>query len=575
MPGVALSQDQAQLPGPPTREELRIEERLQEGAASANRLIVEGDVERGPCPLADPAFANTRVTFSRVEFANLQAVPSAVLDDTWRDLAGREVPVASLCEVRDRAATALRRMGYLAAVQIPQQRIEENGIVRMDVLVARLVEVQIRGNAGANERLIAAHLAKLTEQEWFNSRQAERHLLLLGDLPGHDVRLTLRPARSGQGDVVGDVLVVRRPIELVVGGQNLGTRTSGREGVFAQLSLNGLTGLGDRTVISAFNTVDFEEQTVLQLTHDFALGTSGLRLGGSVLYGRGEPDVPADFETETFVGRVEMTYPVIRRQTFSLFAAGGLEIVDQSVDLGNIRITEDKLRVANVQITVDALDQASLIGRGGYTGNEPKWRVSAGLEARQGISGLGASDDCRPVTNCLAPNVPISNLLADTSGFVLRGQALLEYRPAPKITLAAVPRAQYSPDILLSYEQFSLGNYTVGRGYDPGIVLGDSGIGSSFEVRYGKLMPREIDAVALQPFAFIDVARAWSNIDGLDEGRYDVISAGGGVRVRWGSHIDANLIIAKPLEEAGFQTRKGDVRALFTIRARLLPWNPS
>ena len=42
-----------------------------------------------------------------------------MLDPSWRDLAGQEMPVAALCDVRDRAATILRELGYLAAVQVP------------------------------------------------------------------------------------------------------------------------------------------------------------------------------------------------------------------------------------------------------------------------------------------------------------------------------------------------------------------------------------------------------------------------------------------------------------------------
>src|SRR6185436_12846920 len=115
----------------------------------------------GPCPLADPAFAETRVTFSSVEFAGLPGVPPSALEPAWREFAGREQPVAALCEVRDRAATILRGMGFLAAVQVPPQRIDANGTVHMDVLAAKLVEVQLRGDAGNSERLIAAHLAHL------------------------------------------------------------------------------------------------------------------------------------------------------------------------------------------------------------------------------------------------------------------------------------------------------------------------------------------------------------------------------------------------------------------------------
>ena len=209
LPAPALAQGQP--PAPPTREDLTVG-RDDTRSDRAGRLSVEGDIERGPCPLADPAFADTRVTFASVEFAGMPGIPASVLDPAWRDLAGREMPVAALCEVRDRAATILRELGYLAAVQVPPQRIERGGTVRMDVLAARLVEVQLRGDAGRSERLIAAHLDELTAREWFNTRDAERHLLLLEDLPGFDVRLVLRSAERQPGEVVGDVVIARRPL---------------------------------------------------------------------------------------------------------------------------------------------------------------------------------------------------------------------------------------------------------------------------------------------------------------------------------------------------------------------------
>ena len=43
----------------------------------------------------------------------------------------------------------------------------------------------------------------------FNRYQAERYLLLASDIPGYVVRLTLRPAGTVPGDVIGDVTVQR------------------------------------------------------------------------------------------------------------------------------------------------------------------------------------------------------------------------------------------------------------------------------------------------------------------------------------------------------------------------------
>ena len=139
---VAASGAQAQVgaTGTPTREEIDPSRRPQ--FTQPSRLIVDGDIERSPCALADPAYATIKLTITRAEFNNLGPVPAAALDGYWKPLAGKEVPVSALCEIRDAAATHLRRLGYLAAVQVPAQRIE-GGVVRFEVLYARLTAVTL------------------------------------------------------------------------------------------------------------------------------------------------------------------------------------------------------------------------------------------------------------------------------------------------------------------------------------------------------------------------------------------------------------------------------------------------
>ena len=160
----------------------------------------------------------------------------------------------------------------------------------------------------------------------------------------------------------------------------------------------------------------------------------------------------------------------------------------------------------------------------------------------------------------------------DWDELVARFDGVAEIRPAPLLTFAVSPMAQYSDGPLLSYEQASLGNYTIGRGLDPGIALGDRAIGAAYELRYGSLFPREADALALEPFVFVDLAQAWGHDDagGLDPRR--VFTAGGGVRARWGDRADFGLTVAVPLERAGFQASRGDLRVLGTVTVRLVPW---
>src|SRR5690606_544292 len=243
------------------------------------------------------------------------------------------------------------------------------GVVRMDVLAARLVEVQVRGDAGNSAKLIAAHLDKLTEREWFNTREAERHLLLLQDLPGYDVRLVLRSAGGAPGEVVGDVVVARTAFEFFVGGQNLGSRATGREGLFAAITANDLIGRGDRTSVSYYNTFDWSEQRILSIAHDLALNADGLRLGAGLLLGHSEPDVGgAPFEADTFAVDVDLSYPLVRRQEHALFATAGFAVVDQELRFGATQLNDDQLRLMFARLEYQAIDPDSIRGAGGFSG---------------------------------------------------------------------------------------------------------------------------------------------------------------------------------------------------------------
>jgi hemolysin activation/secretion protein len=185
LPASALAQVQA-----PTREEVT-RPAPPPVQPPRSQLEVEGGIERAPCALDNPQFRDIRFTLRGVEFDGLSEMAPEALAGSYAALVGREHPVSIICEVRDRAATMLRQAGYIASVEVPEQRIAD-GTVRFRVLMARLVDVRIRGDAGGAERPLANYLGKLKQQPVFNRFEAERYLLLANDLPGYNVRLTLR-----------------------------------------------------------------------------------------------------------------------------------------------------------------------------------------------------------------------------------------------------------------------------------------------------------------------------------------------------------------------------------------------
>jgi hemolysin activation/secretion protein len=544
----------------PTREELtRITAPPAEPRPTLN---IVGGVERSPCPLADPRYADVRVTIREVTFNGLKGATPDEMRSTWSPFAGTEQPVSVLCEIRDAAATLLRNKGYLAAVQVPTQRIE-NGVVRMETLYARITAVRARGQTGGAEEKLAAYLNKLTEDEYFDRDKAERYLLLARDLPGYNVQLTLKPAGTGPGELIGEVAVLRRRYSLDATVQNLAAEETGRWGGQLRAQLYGLTGLGDVTSLAFYSTPDFKEQKILQAAHSFRPGGEGLTVDGQFTYAWTEPDIDAgdavpDLESRTLFWTIGTRFPFVRSQTSNLWGGIGFDFVDQKVDFFG-PLTRDKLRVLWLRANWDAVD---------LTSRRPKWRADAQVELRKGLDIFDATDGCNGL--CPPGRIPTTRIDGEADAMVLRAAATGELALGRDFAIAVSPRAQYAFDPLLSFEEFTAGNYTVGRGYDPSVLAGDSGVGLLAEIRGPRLRPIKSSELTLQPYLFGDAAWVWNkNDDGLADDHLK--SAGGGVRAELSDRLRFDTAVAVPLEKTGFENRKGDVRLLVTLTGRILP----
>lgn len=570
LPTVAAAQSPPNVL-PPTREEV-----TRPDAAPAQqrafRLDVEGGIERAPCALDAAEFESIRFTLRGVEFDGLQGMSPAELAPAYSAMVGSEQRISAVCEIRDRAATILRGAGYIAAVEVPEQRIAD-GIVRFRVLMARMTQVRVRGNATGAERTIAGYLGQLTRQPVFNRNDAERYLLLASDLPGYNVRLTLRPAGTVPGEVVGDVTVQRTPAYADANIQNGGSRELGRWGGMVRGQLFGLTGLADRTTLAAFTTSDLEEQRTVQLGHDFRVGSQGLGVSGLLTYALANPSIPdVDVEARTLLATADISYPFIRTLERTLRGSFGMDYVNQDVDLDKIGLSRDRLRVAFARLAFDSISDDYSAGR---SLTEPKWRLSSNIEARKGLDIFGATDACGPTAaECLGiGDVPPSRPEGRATAGLVRGNVYGEYRPVPRFTLALGVRGQYARKPLLSFEEFSAGNYTVGRGYDPGALLGDRGIGTQAEIRVGSMIPKTARAVAVEGYAFFDHVRV-SNRDRLEVSGISkrLSSVGAGARFAF-DRFALDAAIAVPLTRVGLLDEKPDPRVLISLTSRLWPWS--
>jgi hemolysin activation/secretion protein len=302
------------------------------------------------------------------------------------------------------------------------------------------------------------------------------------------------------------------------------------------------------------------------------LGAEGMTLGGAFTYAWARPTVPnADVLARTLLGTVELGYPFVRHQSETVRGSVGMDIVNQDVELDHLALTRDRLRVLFLRFGIDAV--ASDFGPQ-FSSAEPPWHFSTIVELRQGVHALGATHDCGPLgVNCLGQgHIPPSRLDGQSDATVLRLTSYGEVRPTPKLTLALGLRAQIASDPLLSFENFSAGNYTVGRGYDPGALLGDRGYGTQLEIRYGSRIQASATRPAIQGYVFWDHAEVdhrGSSI--ILTQRQHLNSIGAGARVNWDRFVlDAGLAV--PLTHIGPFNSKPDPRLLVSLTTRLWPW---
>lgn len=491
-------------------------------------------IVRSNCPFeeSDLMLNLSALTYARPDGSPVQPEIADALSDVG--FATGAQPLKVVCTIRDEANAALARAGYIASVQIPPQNID-TGTLRLDVITARLTEVRVRGTPGPYSDTLAARVEQLKGLDPLNERDAERALLLAGDIPGLDVQLALRPAGTTPGDVIGDLNITYRPFAILGNAQNYNSRQLGRETVYLRAEAYGLTGMSDVTYIGAQSTVDFEEQRIAQIGHIFGLDSAGTTVGGRVTYAWSRPDLDVlDLRTNTLIAGVDVRHPLVRSLNSNVAVTGGFDYVDQDTRVFNggsgALLNLDKLRIAYLRLEGDYRTPP------GQTGMY--FSLEGGIELRKGFNIFDATPQ---------GSFQASRLAGNAEAFVARADIDAVFGVGPIFSLATTARAQWTDDPLLNYEEFSLGNLTIGRGYDPGANSGDRAVGMRAEAR--ATIPVG-DDFGVQAFGFYDKVYL-TNLDPFStETDREFVSWGGGVRVTLPNRALLEVTYARPEDKA-------------------------
>ena len=546
IPGLARAQ-QAPIPAPsqqnpqPSREEVTPPTPATQPPAPTVSVDSRGALTQSACPFESSPIrlSLTAVRFTRPDGSPLQAPIAQTLSRVATPTGDQAI--RAVCDIRDAANAALRRDGWVASVQIPAQSIE-GGALQLQVVTARITEIRVRGTPGPYRAPLESRLQQLKALDPLNEKDAERALLLAGDIPGLDVQLSLRPAGTQPGDVIGDLQITYRPFTIIANAQNFNSRALGRETLYARAEVYGLTGLQDVAYIGASSTADFQEQQIVQAGTTFGLGLNGLSFGPRIIYAWSKPDLGAlELKTTTLIGGFDVTAPLVRSLNTNLRANAGFDYVDQ-------RTTVRTTATAATPLNLDKLRVIFARLSGDLTGRRRDGTIFAtlrgGLEVRKGLGIFDATRTGSVTGTGAIPSRVDGNAQATVARLDLDGQVALDRI----FSINGAVRAQYAKNPLLNYEEFSLGNLTIGRGYDPGANGGDRAVGVRGEVV--ARLPFRTDFVDTQVFGFYD--SVWlTNVDrNSTEVNRHLRSFGGGVRLIVANQLSVEAIYAHPQDRA-------------------------
>ncbi|TFI58724.1 ShlB/FhaC/HecB family hemolysin secretion/activation protein [Sphingomonas parva] len=555
---------ETQRPSLPSREQIERTEQPDAQPDSTVRIDSRGAIAPMPCALETSPL---RVTLTSVTFQDPSGNP--LHPDLLRLLApigtgpAGEQPIAVVCTIRDQVNAALSDAGYVALAQIPGQQIE-SGNLTITIVSARIVEVRVLGDLGPYRRLLESRIEALRSLDPLNRRDAERILLLTGDVPGVDVRLALRAAGQGArpGDVIGELSVETQRAQVLANVQNFGSRQLGEWIASVRGEMYGITGLADRTFLAYSNSIDWEEIRVLQGGHDFALTDGGLRAGlrGSLAWSR--PDIlNLDLRSRSSIATFELSQQLARSLAVQVKVGGGLELLDQQTRIHQsgtaIPFTRDRLRVGFLRLDGESRFFAP-------TG-EVSGLLAGYAEIRKGLDIFDASEQ-----GVSRGGFSPSRFEGNPQAFVARAELIGEVRPSRYFTIAGQAFGQWANDPLLNLEEFSLGNFTYGRGYDPGSNGGDRAYAFRLEPRLR--LPIDLP-LNVELTGFYDDVHLRNLDAGTTERSRRLRSVGGGVRLIKSGLFVVDALYAHPLDRVlTTDDVKPRDRFLVSLTAQLYPW---
>ncbi|MCF8052483.1 MAG: hypothetical protein K9L59_14670 [Desulfobacterales bacterium] len=439
------------------------------------------------------------------------------------------------------------------------------GVVTLQVIEARIGKVAIEGNRFFDDANIRSSLPALREDVSPRIRDISANVQLANENPAKQVDVVLRPSeKPGLVDATVDAIDVR-PFKAFLTFDNTGNTETGdyRLGVGVQhanlfnrdhiFTFNYVTSPGKWDQVSLYSasyrlplywwgdSIDF-----ISAYSDVDAGTTQTVAGPLAFSGRGQ------------VYALRYNQLLERQGEYSHRIVYGLDYRAYENDCALGDFGKEGCGPAAVDVTVSPISLA-------YSGNWSKpGRISdfyVVLSHNVPMDDKGQESDF----NAARPS-PEGGDGAPSRYTILRGGASMVKAFESNWQVRAAFSAQYTPDALVTGEQFGIAGATAVRGFLEREIVRDKGYFANLEVYspnlLGKLTP---GAGNLRGLLFYDFARAANNrLDGEDRYQESISSIGAGLRWNFQRNFNLRFDLARVMDDGGSK-EAGDLRGHISV----------
>lgn len=503
-----------------------------------------------------PAGAESvRFTLQNLDLQGASAYKEGQLRPIYADKIGQRISLADLYDIAARMTNKYRNDGYiLTQIVVPPQTIE-NGTARLQVVEGTIDRITVTGDEakeGHALNLMRDYAAKINRNGGpLNTKDLERALLLINDLPGVSARSVIAPSPTKAGAADLTIMVERDPYDAFLGLDNYGSRFLGRWEASAGGSINSQIfnsneKISGQVVYAPHGPINDHELAYIAGSYWTPIGGYGTNLELAYSYTDTEPGLDLrDFDVEGRSHYLALTlkHPFIRSRDLNL--TGRVLLDGRNVDSENNipDNREDNIRALRAGGRLEFVD--TLFSGGVNT---------IDIELAKGLKILGASDK---------NDADLTRPDGDPQFFKMEAEAQRLQRLGNQFNLLLGVKGQLSNGAQLASEEFGVGGSSYGRGYDPSEITGDDGIAGKVEVQWNPLINANW-ITGSQVFGFWDVGKVW-NDDVVPDDVETLASTGIGFRADLVYDVQTEFYVAVPLTREIEAERDDDARFFLSV----------